>query len=165
MQISNAKNIVLNPEAEWSRMMADESERQSLIRYGITLVIVSYVLLFVLSFLFSMAMSLVAPFSAVHVMTSVIVEFALSVASIYIVLGAVYFSGVRWWGPVVPLLSLAAAFVWIEVAPGRGFARRLAALCLMALAVASAAQPLKQAAIAQPAAERNRCIGPSTSGL
>ena len=85
MQISNAKSIVFNQEAEWSRMMAEESERQSLIRYGIMLTIVSYILLFALSFLFSMLVSLVIPFSAMHMMTSVVVQFALSVASIYIV--------------------------------------------------------------------------------
>jgi len=85
MQISNAKSIVFNQEAEWSRMMAEESERQSLLKYGITLIVVSYVLLFVLSFLFSMAVSLVAPFSAMHMMTSVVVQFALAVASLYFV--------------------------------------------------------------------------------
>jgi hypothetical protein len=85
MQISNAKSIVLNQEAEWTRMMAEESERQSLLRYGITLIVVAYVLLFVLSFLFSMAVSLVAPFSAMHMMTSVVVQFGLSVASLYFV--------------------------------------------------------------------------------
>lgn len=85
MQISNAKSIVFNQDAEWSRMMAEESERQSLIRYGITLTIVAYVLLFALTFLFSMAISTIVPFSAMHMMTSVIVQFALAVASIYIV--------------------------------------------------------------------------------
>lgn len=85
MQISNSKNIVLSPEAEWTRIMTEETERQSLIRYGITMTIIAYALLFALTFLFSMAISTVIPFTAAHVMTSVIVQFALAVASIYVV--------------------------------------------------------------------------------
>lgn len=85
MQISNSKNIVMSPEAEWTRIMAEEPERQSLIRYGITMMFIAYALLFVLTFLFSTMISTVIPFTAAHMVASVVVQFALSLASIFIV--------------------------------------------------------------------------------
>jgi hypothetical protein len=85
MQISSSKNIVLSPDSEWTRIMAEESERQSLIRYGISMNIVAYALLFAFSFVFSAMISTLLPFSATHVVASVVVQFLLSVASIYIV--------------------------------------------------------------------------------
>ena len=85
MQIMNSKSIVLTPEAEWTRIMSEESERQSLIRYGVTMTVIAYFLLFALSFLTSMMISTIVPFSAAHIVASVAVDFALSVASIYFV--------------------------------------------------------------------------------
>lgn len=85
MQLSNAKAIVLNPTTEWSRVMSEENERQSLLRYGITLIVISYVLLFLLSLLFSMVISVFAPFSAMHIVANVIVDFALAIATLYFV--------------------------------------------------------------------------------
>jgi hypothetical protein len=85
MQLSNAKEIVLHQNAEWTRVMSDESERQSLLRYGMTLILIAYALLFILTTLVSMAISTIIPFSAVHVVASVVVEFALAVATLYFV--------------------------------------------------------------------------------
>ncbi len=85
MQISNAKAIVLNQNAEWSRVMSEETERQSLLRYGMTLIVLSYVLLFLLSLLFSMAISTIAPFGAMHIVANIIVDFVLAVATLYFV--------------------------------------------------------------------------------
>ena len=85
MQLSNAKAIVLHQNTEWSRVMGEETERQSLLRYGITLIVISYVLLFLLSLLFSMAISVIAPYSSLHIVANVIVDFALAVATLYFV--------------------------------------------------------------------------------
>lgn len=85
MQISNAKNILFGQATEWSRVMAEESERQSLLRYGMTLITIAYVLLFVLSFLFSVAISVFAPMSAMYIVTDVVIRYAISIASLYFV--------------------------------------------------------------------------------
>ncbi len=85
MQLSNAKDILLHQNAEWSRMMKEESDRQSLLRYAITLILIAYALLFVLTALFWMAISAVIPFSVLHAITVVVVQCALTVASLYFV--------------------------------------------------------------------------------
>ena len=85
MQISNAIAIVTNQSAEWSRMKAEESQRQNLLRYGIMMLIFAYALRFVLTAIFASVASLLIPFSAMHAVTSVVVEFALAVASLYFV--------------------------------------------------------------------------------
>ena len=85
MQLSNAKEIVLHQNAEWTRVMSDESERQSLLRYGMMLIFIAYALLFVLTALVSMAISTIIPFSALHVVTSVVINFVLAIATLYFV--------------------------------------------------------------------------------
>jgi hypothetical protein len=85
MRVSNSKNIVLSPDSEWSRILTEETERQSLVRYGITMTIIAYFFLFLLTFAFSALVSTLVPFAATHVMVSVVIQFALAVASIYIV--------------------------------------------------------------------------------
>jgi hypothetical protein len=85
MKISNAKEIILHHEAEWTRIMSDENDKQSLLRYGMTLLVIAYALLFLLTLLVSMVVSAVVPFSAMHAVTSVIIEFVLGVASLYFV--------------------------------------------------------------------------------
>ena len=85
MKISNATEVVLHHEAEWTRIMSEENDKQSLLRYGMTLLIIAYALMFVLTALFSMALSAMVPFSTMHAVTSVVIEFALSVASLYFV--------------------------------------------------------------------------------
>lgn len=85
MQISNAKEIVLHQNAEWTRMMTEETDRASLLRYGLTLMLIAYALLFVLTALFWMAIGSVIPFSALHAVMAVGVQCALSVASLYFV--------------------------------------------------------------------------------
>lgn len=42
MQLSNAKSILLSENTEWSRLMAEESQKQQYIRYGIALIIASH---------------------------------------------------------------------------------------------------------------------------
>ena len=85
MQLTNAIAIVTDQNAEWNRMKTEESERQSLIRYGIMLLIIAYALLFVLTAIFSTVASFFIPFSATHAVTSVALQFALSLASLYFV--------------------------------------------------------------------------------
>ncbi len=85
MQISNAKEIVLHQNAEWARMMTEESDRSSLLRYGLTLMLIAYALMFLLTALVSMAISTIMPFSALHVMMAVVVQCALGIASLYFV--------------------------------------------------------------------------------
>src|SRR5581483_3592701 len=84
MQISNAKEIVLHQNAEWSRVMAEESERQNLLRYGIMLLTAVYVVHFVLSLLFLNSISSLVTFSSTYVVSSILIQFALSIASLYI---------------------------------------------------------------------------------
>jgi hypothetical protein len=83
MKLSNVKEIILHHEAEWTRMMAEENDRQSLLRYGITLLALVYALVFVLTFIAAQSVMAVIPFSFTYVISSAIVEFALSVASLY----------------------------------------------------------------------------------
>jgi|GEM_PF-1940248 hypothetical protein len=85
MQLSNAKEIVLHQEAEWTRVMSDESERQNLLRYGMTLIFIAYTLRFLLSLLFSTLISAFVPYSTLYMVSSVIIEFALAMAALYFV--------------------------------------------------------------------------------
>lgn len=85
MQLSNAKEIVLNQNAEWSRVMSDESERQSLLRYGMTLILIAYALRFLLSLLFSSILSAFVPYGTLYMVSSVVVEFALAIAALFFV--------------------------------------------------------------------------------
>ncbi|HET6400268.1 MAG TPA: Yip1 family protein [Candidatus Kapabacteria bacterium] len=85
MQLSNAKEIVLNQNAEWTRVMSDESERQSLLRYGMTLILIAYALRFLLSLLFASVMSAFVPYGTLYMVTSVVIEFALAIAALYFV--------------------------------------------------------------------------------
>ncbi len=85
MQISNAKEVILHHEAEWTRILSDENDKQSLLRYGMVLLTIAYVLLFALSLVVGMAVTSILPFSALHIITSVAIQFALSIASLYFV--------------------------------------------------------------------------------
>lgn len=85
MQLSNAKEIVLNQNTEWTRMMSEESERQNLLRYGMLLITIAYAILFVLSLVFAGAISAFAPYSLMYLISSVIIRYALTIASLYFV--------------------------------------------------------------------------------
>jgi hypothetical protein len=83
MELSNATEVILHHETEWTRIMSEENDKQSLLRYAMTLLVIAYALMFVLTAVFSLALSAMVPFSAMHAVTSVVIEFALSVASLY----------------------------------------------------------------------------------
>ncbi|HZK75817.1 MAG TPA: YIP1 family protein [Candidatus Kapabacteria bacterium] len=85
MQLSNAKEIVLNQNAEWTRVMSDESERQSLLRYGMTLILIAYALRFLLNLLFANVISAFVPYGTLYMVSSVVIEFALAIAALYFV--------------------------------------------------------------------------------
>jgi Yip1 domain len=84
MQLSNAKEIVLHQNAEWTRVMSDETERQSLLRYGMMLITLAYIITLVLSLLFTMNIGLIG-FSTTYVITMVVIQFALGIASLYFI--------------------------------------------------------------------------------
>jgi 4-amino-4-deoxy-L-arabinose transferase-like glycosyltransferase len=67
------------------------------------------------------------------------------VALVFGVVSAACLADLRWWAPLVPLLAVAATLVWREVVSGQGFARRVAQVGLLLLAVGSAAMPLARA--------------------
>jgi hypothetical protein len=85
MQISNAKEIILNHEAEWKRIMTDENDKQNLMRYGMMMITIAYIVLFVLSLIFRMGMGVFGGYSSMYVITSVVIRYVLSIASLYFV--------------------------------------------------------------------------------
>jgi Yip1 domain len=85
MQLSNAKAVVLNQSAEWTRVMSEENNKQSLLRYGMALITIAYILLFLLSMLFTMNVGLIGTFSTTYILTMVVVQFVLAIASLYFV--------------------------------------------------------------------------------
>ncbi len=85
MKISNAKEIVLHHEAEWTRIMSEENDKQSLIRYGMTLLVIAYALVFVFSLISPSGMGGFVAFSTTYMITMVIVEFVIAIASLYFI--------------------------------------------------------------------------------
>ena len=85
MKLSNAKDVLLTQNAEWTRVMSEENDKQSLIRYGMTLLVIAYALVFVLSLVFTSGMGGFVAFSTTYVITMVIVEFAIGIASLYFI--------------------------------------------------------------------------------
>jgi hypothetical protein len=92
MKISNAKDILLSQNAEWTRIMSEENDKSSLMRYGMMLITVAYAIMFVLSLLFTSGMGMLVSFSATYMITMVIVQFVLAIVSLYVIpmiLGAI----------------------------------------------------------------------------
>ena len=85
MKISSAKDIILSENAEWTRIMSEENDKQSLLRYGMVLILIAYALMFVLSLLFTMNVALIGAFSTTYIITSVVIQFALGIASLYFI--------------------------------------------------------------------------------
>ncbi len=85
MKISNAKDVLLSQNAEWTRVMSEENDKQSLLRYGMVLITIAYALLFVLSLLFSSGMGGFVAFSTTYIITTVVIQFALGIASLYFI--------------------------------------------------------------------------------
>jgi hypothetical protein len=85
MKLSNAKEIVLHHEAEWTRIMSEENDKQSLIRYGMTLLVIAYALVFVFSLISPSGMGGFIAFSTTYMITMVIVEFVIGIASLYFI--------------------------------------------------------------------------------
>ena len=85
MKISNAKEIILHHEAEWTRITTEENDKGSLMRYGMTMIVIAYALLFVFSLLWGMSAGVLGAFSTTYVITSVVIQFALAIASLYFI--------------------------------------------------------------------------------
>jgi Yip1 domain len=85
MKLSNAKEIILHENAEWTRVMSEENNKQSLLRYGMVLILIAYALTFVFSLLFTMNVALIGAFSSTYLITMVLVEFVLGIASLYFI--------------------------------------------------------------------------------
>jgi Yip1-like protein len=85
MKLSNAKEVILHENAEWTRVMLEENNKQSLIRYGMVLILIAYALTFLLSLLFTMNVGYIGAFSTTYLITMVVVEFALGIASLYFI--------------------------------------------------------------------------------
>jgi hypothetical protein len=85
MKISNSQQIILHHEAEWARIVADENDKQSLLRYGMAMIIIAYALVFVLSLLFGMSAGYGGVFSSTYIIISVVIQFVLAVASLYFI--------------------------------------------------------------------------------
>jgi Yip1 domain len=65
--------------------MSDENDKQSLIRYGMTLLIIAYALVFVLSLIFTSGMGGFVAFSTTYVIAMVVVELVIGIASLYFI--------------------------------------------------------------------------------
>ncbi len=85
MKLSNAKDVLMTQNAEWDRVMSEENDKQSLIRYGMVLILIAYALTFVFSLLFTMNVALIGAFSSTYLLTMVVVEFVLGIASLYFI--------------------------------------------------------------------------------
>jgi hypothetical protein len=85
MKISNAKEIILHENAEWTRIMSEENDKQSLLRYGMVLILIAYALMLVFSLLFTMNVAFIGAFSTTYIITSVVIQFALGIASLYFI--------------------------------------------------------------------------------
>ena len=85
MKISSAKDVLMSPNAEWTRIMFEENDKQSLLRYGMTLIAIAYAILFLLSLLFTMNVGFIGAFSSTYMITMVVVQFILGIASLYFI--------------------------------------------------------------------------------
>ncbi len=85
MKISNAKDVLLTQNAEWTRIMSEENDKQSLLRYGMMLIAIVYAILFAFSLLFTMNMAFIGGISTTYIITMVVVQFALGIASLYFI--------------------------------------------------------------------------------
>ena len=47
MQITQAKSILLQQQSEWSKVFAEESERQNYIQYGVIMTVIAHVAMFI----------------------------------------------------------------------------------------------------------------------
>jgi Yip1 domain len=85
MKLSNAKDVLMSQNAEWTRVMSEENDKQSLIRYGMTLLVIAYALVFVLSLISPSGMGGFVAFSTTYVIAMVVVEFVIGIASLYFI--------------------------------------------------------------------------------
>ncbi len=85
MKLSNAKDVLMTQNAEWTRVMSDENDKQSLIRYGMVLITIAYAIVFVLSLVFTSGMGGFVAFSTTYVITMVVVQFVLGILSLYFI--------------------------------------------------------------------------------
>ncbi len=85
MNLSNAKNVVLSQQSEWTRVMSDENDKSSLMRYGMTLIVITYAIMLVLSLVFNSGMGVFVSFSMTYVITMIVIQFVLAIASLYFI--------------------------------------------------------------------------------
>jgi hypothetical protein len=85
MKISNAKDVLMTQNAEWTRVMSEENDKQSLIRYGMTLLVIAYALVFLLTLVSPTGMGGFVGISTTYLITMVIVEFVIAIASLYFI--------------------------------------------------------------------------------
>ncbi len=124
MNISNAKNVLMSQQAEWTRIMSEENDKSGLMRYGMTLITIAYAILFLLSLVFTGGMGLLVSFSTTYVITMVVVQFVLAIASLYflpMILGAIApsFGGKNDTLGALKLFVFAATPSWIGTAVSR----------------------------------------------
>jgi Yip1 domain len=85
MKLSNAKDVLMSENAEWTRVMAVENDKQSLLRYGMVLITIAYVLIFLFSLMSPSGMGGFVAFSTTYVIAMVVVEFVIGIASLYFI--------------------------------------------------------------------------------
>jgi hypothetical protein len=85
MNLANAKNVVLSQQSEWTRVMSEENDKSSLIRYGMTLIVITYAIMLVLSLVFNSGMGVFVSFSMTYVITMIVIQFVLAIASLYFI--------------------------------------------------------------------------------
>ena len=65
--------------------MTSESERQSLLRYGMMLIFIAYALRFALTLVFAGIMSAFVPYGTLYIVSSLVIEFLLAIAALYFI--------------------------------------------------------------------------------
>ncbi len=85
MQISQAKSILLQQQSEWSRILGENEERQSYIKYGIILTVVSHLATFIGSAFLANSLFGAFSFGISYFAALEAVQLVLAIATLYFI--------------------------------------------------------------------------------